>query len=340
MIRNQITMKKKSFFISIIVGLAIFILVFWRIGLTKIIIILSLISPLKFLLLLCIMLFAIFFSVLKWKIILKTQGYDISFIKLFFIKLVGYSVSYIIPSANLGGEPVRAMILKKESDIPITKSIASVIVDKSLELTVGFLFLLLAVFLLLISYTLPRNTIVILLFAVGFFLIMLYLFYTKTLNNKGFFSSIIRFFRIDRISYIKNIKKDIEKTEEQISRFFKKQKRAFLTTTLISLVMQIIFVINCKLILSFLGYDATIIQALLIFSLSSFAYVIPIPGAIGTYELAMAVIFTLLGIGAETGVAFSLIIRCLNIVIVSIGMIFLSHFGIKLTKAVIHNKKN
>jgi len=74
--------------------------------------------------------------------------------------------------------------------------------------------------------------------------------------------------------------------------------------------------------------------------LSSFAYVIPIPGAIGTYELAMAVIFTLLGIGAETGVAFSLIMRCLNIVIVSIGMIFLSHFGIKLTKAVIHNKKN
>ena len=333
-------MKKKSFFISIVIGLAIFVLVFWRIGITKIINVLSLISPLKFLILLCIMLLAIFFSVLKWKIILKTQGYDISFIKLFFIKLVGYSVSYIIPSANLGGEPVRAMILKKESNMPITKNIASVIVDKSLELTIGFLFLLLAVFLLLVSYTLPRNTIAVLLFAVGFFLIMLYLFYTKTLNNKGFFSSIIRFFRIDRIRYIKNIKKDIEKTEEQVSRFFKKQKRAFLTTTLISLVMQIIFVINYKLILSFLGYDATIVQALLIFSLSSFAYIIPIPGAIGTYELAMAVIFTLLGMGAETGVAFSLIIRCLNIVIVSIGMIFLSHFGIKLSKAVIQNKKN
>ena len=340
MIRNQITMKKKSFFISIIVGLAIFILVFWRIGLTKIIIILSLISPLKFLLLLCIMLFAIFFSVLKWKIILKTQGYDISFIKLFFIKLVGYSVSYIIPSANLGGEPVRAIILKKESDIPITKSIASVIVDKSLELTVGFLFLLLAVFLLLINYTLPKNTIAVLLFAVGFFLIMLYLFYTKTLSNKGFFSSIIRFFRIDRISYIKNIKKGIENTEKQVSRFFRKQKKASLITITLSVIMQIILVINYKLILSFLGYNITITQALLILSLSSFAYLIPIPGAIGTYELTMAVIFTLLGIGAETGVAFSLIIRCLNIVIVSIGMIFLSHFGIKLTKTVIQNKKN
>ncbi len=333
-------MKKKSFFISIIVGLAIFVLVFWKIGLTKIITILSLISPLQFLLALCVMLLAIFVSVLKWQIILKAQGYNINFIKLFFIKLVGYSVGYIIPSANLGGEPVRVIILKKESDIPLTKNIASVIVDKSLELTVGFLFLLLAVFLLLISYTLSRNTIAILLFAVGFFLIMLYLFYTKTLSNKGFFSSIIKFFRIDRIIYIQNIKKDIEKTEEQVSRFFKKQKKAFLITTIISLVMQIIFMINFKIILSFLGYDITIIQAILIFSLSSFAYIIPIPGAIGTYELAMAVIFTLLGMGAETGVAFSLIIRCLNIVIVSIGMIFLSHFGIKLTKAVIHNKKN
>ncbi len=333
-------MKKKSFFISIIVGLAIFVLVFWKIGLTKIITILSLISPLQFLLALCVMLLAIFVSVLKWQIILKAQGYNINFIKLFFIKLVGYSVGYIIPSANLGGEPVRVIILKKESDIPLTKNIASVIVDKSLELTVGFLFLLLAVFLLLISYTLSRNTIAILLFAVGFFLIMLYLFYTKTLSNKGFFSSIIKFFRIDRIIYIQNIKKDIEKTEEQVSRFFKKQKKAFLITTIISLVMQIIFIINFKIILSFLGYDITIIQAILIFSLSSFAYIIPIPGAIGTYELAMAVIFTLLGMGAETGVAFSLIIRCLNIVIVSIGMIFLSHFGIKLTKAVIHNKKN
>ncbi len=316
-------MKKKSFFISIIVGLAIFVLVFWKIGLTKIITILSLISPLQFLLALCVMLLAIFVSVLKWQIILKAQGYNINFIKLFFIKLVGYSVGYIIPSANLGGEPVRVIILKKESDIPLTKNIASVIVDKSLELTVGFLFLLLAVFLLLISYTLSRNTIAILLFAVGFFLIMLYLFYTKTLSNKGFFSSIIKFFRIDRIIYIQNIKKDIEKTEEQVSRFFKKQKKAFLITTIISLVMQIIFIINFKIILSFLGYDITIIQAILIFSLSSFAY-----------------IFTLLGMGAETGVAFSLIIRCLNIVIVSIGMIFLSHFGIKLTKAVIHNKKN
>ncbi len=333
-------MKKKSFFISIIVGLAIFILVFWRIGLTKIINALSLISPLKFLIALCIMLIAILFSVLKWKIILKAQGYNVSFIKLFFIKLVGYSVSYIIPSANLGGEPVRAIILKKESDIPLTKNIASVIVDKSLELTVGFLSLLLAVFLLIINYTLPKNTIAVLLFAVGFFLIMLYLFYTKTLSNKGFFSSIIKFFRIDRINFIKNIKKDIENTEEHVSRFFKKQKKAFLITTLISLVMQVIFIINYKLILSFLGYDVTIIQALLILSLSSFAYVIPIPGAIGTYELAMAVIFTLLGMGAETGVAFSLIIRCLNIVIVSIGMVFLSHFGIKLGKTVIQNKKN
>jgi hypothetical protein len=333
-------MKKKSFFISIILGLAIFVLVFWKIGLTKIITILSLISPLQFLLALCVMLLAILVSVLKWRIILKTQGYNINFIKLFFIKLVGYSVSYIIPSANLGGEPARVIILKKESDIPLTKNIASVIVDKSLELTIGFLFLLLAVFLLLISHTLPRNTLAVLLFTIGFFLIMLYLFYTKTLSNKGFFSSIIRFFRIDRISYIQNIKKDIEKTEEQISRFFRKQKKEALITIALSVITQIIFVINYKLIFSFLGYNITITHALLILSLSSFAYVIPIPGAIGTYELAMAVILTLLGMEAETGVAFSLIIRCLNIVIVSIGMTLLSHFGIKLGKIVIQNKKN
>ena len=333
-------MKKRSFFISIIAGLTIFILVFWKIGITNIIAVISLISPLKFLFALCVMLIAILFSVLKWQIILKTQGYNINFIKLFFIKLVGYSVGCIIPSANLGGEPVRVIILKKESDIPLTKNIASVIVDKSLEITVGFLFLLLAVFLLLISYTLPKNTIVILIFAVGFLLIMIYLFYTKTLSNKGFFSSIIKFFRIDRINFIKNIKKNIEKTEEQVSKFFRKQKIASLIAIILSVIMQIIFIINYKLILSFLGYDVTIIQALLILSLSSFAYLIPIPGAIGTYELAMAIIFTLLGIGAETGVAFSLIIRCLNIVIISIGMIFLSHFGIKLSKTVIQNKKN
>jgi uncharacterized protein (TIRG00374 family) len=70
---------------------------------------------------------------LRWKEILKDQGIDISFFKLFRIYLGGYSIMYLFPSILLAGEFFRMYGLGKERGLSWKGTASSVINERVLE---------------------------------------------------------------------------------------------------------------------------------------------------------------------------------------------------------------
>jgi len=59
-----------------------------------------------------------------------------------------------------------------------------------------------------------------------------------------------------------------------------------------------------------------------------FAYIIPVPAALGALEAGQASLFSLVGLGAGVGVVLSLLIRVRDIMWTFIGLSYLSLHGL------------
>lgn len=272
----------------------------------------------------------------RWKIIIESQNsHKVSFLKVLRAKLAGFAISYITPSVLIGGEPVRAYMIKEETDCDWEKSFASVVIDVAIYFFSLFL-LMIAGFLFLINYfSLPVE------FFYGFGIVVVftvfvwYLFYSKMLNRKsgkdGFFVFIMKALRLDKIKLIKSKEKNIEKTERIITQFFKNKKEALLKAFLLS-VLEIIFYLSVICVVVFhldqTGKAFEFIQSVPIFFLITLANFVPIPGSFGSFEMALTFIFELLGLGRSNGFTLSLIYRFVNIALVALGFFALIYFEI------------
>ncbi|MEA1937364.1 MAG: lysylphosphatidylglycerol synthase transmembrane domain-containing protein [Patescibacteria group bacterium] len=270
----------------------------------------------------------------RWKIIIEAQNsHKVNFWKVLRAKLAGFTVSYITPSALIGGEPVRAYMIKEEIGYDWEKSFASVVIDGAIYFFSLFL-LMLAGFLFLINYfSLPLE------FFCGFGIIVigavfiLYLFYSRMLNKntdgEGFFMFIIGVLRLNKIKAIRNKEKNIKKTERIITQFFKNKKKVFLKAFFLA-ILEIVFylIVICVVIFHLRQADTAFefIQSVPILFLMTLANFVPIPGSLGSFEAALTFIFELLNLGKSNGFALGLIHRFVNIILVVIGFFILIHF--------------
>ncbi|TSC96302.1 MAG: hypothetical protein Athens101410_16 [Parcubacteria group bacterium Athens1014_10] len=338
---NQLNLKKNfSFALSFFIGALVFILLLRKAGLEKVLKALAMLSIWKGLIIFLFFLLGIVILTWRWKIILEYQGHKISFKKLFIAKIVGFSINHLTPILYTGGEFARAYVLKKEAKISYSEGLASVAIDKVLDVICGSLFFILGLFFILIQFEIPGYLLNPLLLIVIISLIFWVYFYIKLRDGKNLFSSIINFFGLNKINFIKKNKEKIVKLEDEIIKFFKYKKKVFLTTFSLSVLSMIIFLFHFKLILFFLNYNIPIKEIILAKIIFLIAYIIPIPVALGVLEATGAGIFIVLGLGIDVGITFALIIRALNLLLSGIGLFFLSRFGIKLTEVFFNNKNS
>ena len=66
-----------------------------------------------------------------WNEVLSFLGYKLSLWQLFKLKMIAEAVNMVVPSGNLGGDTVRAHLIRKQ--VPMNTAIPSVMVDKTLD---------------------------------------------------------------------------------------------------------------------------------------------------------------------------------------------------------------
>jgi uncharacterized membrane protein YbhN (UPF0104 family) len=182
-------------------------------------------------------------------------------------------------------------------------------------------------FVLAYSKYLPKKISLIYILAIILLSLLIYLFYFKITRKEGFFSVIISPLK----SFLHaNIKNGIAIVEKELHNFFGKRKKRVIVMLSISLIIQFLMLVDYKILGLFLGVNLTLTQLLMVFAFTIFAFLIPTPGSLGSFEGSMALIFSLFGYGAGMGVAFALIIRSFELIFTGLGMLFLSYYGIKL----------
>ncbi|MBX3054424.1 MAG: flippase-like domain-containing protein [Caldilineaceae bacterium] len=78
----------------------------------------------------------------RWWLLLAGMGYRLPFLKVAAYRLIGATVSLLTPGPQFGGEPVQVYYLVRHSGLPPGQAVASVALDRLLEISVNFIFLI------------------------------------------------------------------------------------------------------------------------------------------------------------------------------------------------------
>lgn len=93
----------------------------------------------------------------RWWLILKFQNQVVPYLHLVAYRLASFAVSYFTPGPQIGGVPLQMVFLGKREDVPSSVAIASVSLERLLELISNFSFLLLGLSIVLASPWTPAR---------------------------------------------------------------------------------------------------------------------------------------------------------------------------------------
>jgi len=330
-------MKKEGLFVlfSILLGAVIFIAVAFSVDLSKVLQTLQLISISDFAVLFGLYAVIFLISLARWGMTLSAFGYNISFKKLLSFRLSEWACSYITPFSRLGGEPVMAYLFKKESKIKYRRGISVIILNKVFDFASALVLVLIGLILLIANYWdfITGKMLIFIIAAIFILVILVYLFYVKTIKKEGFFTMMLKPFR--KIIPHKSLHENIKIVEHELAEFFRKNTKRVIALGIISLIFQLLVLVEYKLIGLFLGVNLSIVHILVINIFLVLSFMIPIPGSLGGMEGMLAFVFGLLGFGASKGFAFSLTLRLLEVIVMLIGLVVTYYYGIKSFKKVI-----
>ena len=319
--------KRYIQYLSLVIGTVLFIGAFKYTGVQSLIRTLRIVNPSSFFIYLGISISIFFGFVLRWYIIIRCHGHNISLGRLFNYRVAGFAVSYLTPSARLGGEPVRTYFLVK-NQVPIEKAISSVFIDKGLEFTANAVMTIMALLFFGFGLFASPGLRWVLLLIIAISLGLLWIFYSRLFKGKGLFSSLSKVLGLSKLTFFKKNLHKMRDAEREMTNFFVKYKRVFILSTVISFVLWLLSIFEFKFLLEAFGYYATYSQVFLVFAVIGLAYVTPIPSALGVLESFQVSLFTFFKKGAQYGIAVSLVTRIRDLMWTLYGLTYLYIKGV------------
>jgi uncharacterized protein (TIRG00374 family) len=269
-------------------------------------------------------LFLVLLFSLRWWLILAALGYRLPYLRLVAIRLASFAVSFITPGPQFGGEPLQVYALTHRERLPNSIALASVVLDKALELLVNFTFL---VFGLLFVFTtgllgdLPA-------FQLWLISGILFLLPTGYLGllwlNQRPFTALLE--PVSRLGIApRRLRSWVEASraaESQAADFCRCQPFSFSLVLIVSLAVWGLILVEFWLTFSFLGLPLTLHQVIFALVAARIAMLLPIPGGLGTVEASQVVALRMLGLDPAFAVGVMLLARARDVSLVGLGLLF------------------
>ena len=316
-------MRKKILRISLVIGVLLLFLFIYFIGPRQIWENIKKLTWQNFLFLFFLRLIHSVLRTVSWKIIMERYERKTPFFTLYAARLAGDALGYLTPSAQLGGEPIRAMMVNKSN---LEKSFASVIVDKTVEIANQIVLTIIGIIVAITLVPLPgKYEDVLIAFVMGAaFFVTLALIKQK----QGIFIWIINFLKKLKIRFrfIEKREERIREVDAHISNFYKHHKKVFLFVFLLNTLIFLLWTTEIYLTLFFIGAGGvTFIKSYLIVSLGAFMVMLPtMPASLGTYEITYVSIFVLLNLGVDKGMTLILIRRIIMLIYSGAGLLLMT----------------
>ncbi|MFH1511200.1 MAG: lysylphosphatidylglycerol synthase transmembrane domain-containing protein, partial [Candidatus Woesearchaeota archaeon] len=311
--------------LAFVIGIILFVYVLRRVGLPAIFDSFRT-ANLGWLIVFLIVSVAIVLSLIyRWKFILESQRIHLPLWKIAIFKLVGFSFSFLTPTGQLGGDPVRGILLKREK-VPAAAAYSSVLIDKSIELATHIGFAVIGFVFIILNYHLTSNALFLLSTALAAAILLLVTFYYSIRKNKGFFSRAYRFFRLNQLLFLRKYEQHVRDVDVEIVNFFRFNKKYFRIALAISLLSWVFMFIEYEAALLAFNYSPTVLSLFLVICVVGFSYAIPVPAALGVLELSQASLFVVLNVPVQIGIALGLLIRFRDVLWAILGLVCYANY--------------
>ncbi len=256
----------------------------------------------------------------RWWLILRAQGHTIRYLSVAAYRLVAFGISYFTPGPQFGGEPAQVYYIRNRHGISTSSALASVSLDKILELLANFGFLLVGIFAALGSGLLAELApIQAVAWMAGPFILLLT--YTLAIwKGKSPLASLLT--RLpQRRAAILRLTRATALAEEQISQFCQRKPLVVLGASVLSILIWGVMTLEYWLALRFLGIQVDLLQAVAALTAARIAFLFPLPGGLGALEASQILAMEALGLNPALGLSISLLIRGRDITLGGLGIL-------------------
>jgi 1L-myo-inositol 1-phosphate cytidylyltransferase len=305
--------------LSSIAGVLLLVYLLLRIGIENVLTQLARFGP-WFLVIIALAFGWIFCQTCAWYLVQASRFRKIPLMPLFRAKIISDTLNAVLPSANLGGDAARAFLVRRYA--PLTESIPGILVDKTIEFSMGILFLASGFLLSLLFVDLPRWMDVVAAVCLGGAALGMGVFVLFQL--KGALWALRRAAKI-----VPAVRRFVDKKEENIRSLDRNLRLAYgrfdLRTVLAAVLHfsgRALGAVEVFVILRVLGDPVSLIQAFFIaagVSIVNTAFFV-VPGTLGIAESAQVVILRSLGSSAALGLSLGIIRRIRKLATISIGL--------------------
>jgi uncharacterized protein (TIRG00374 family) len=263
-----------------------------------------------------------------WKVTLGPSAKAIPFWRLLAIRTAGEVVNMTTPTAYVGGEPLKAYLLKKYN-VPMVEGLASVVIAKTTMTIAEVLFILLGISLAFWTIGVDGSSgqmvaaatlsVGLLLFGIAAFVFV---------QRRGLFTWLLGVLRKIglRIGYLEAREEKLRSLDRTILEFYTKNRPAFYSSVGFFFLGWMAEVLEVYIIISYLGGPAMALSAISIGALSVFIKggTFFIPGSLGTQDGGNLLLLKAFGYSDVTGITFALVRRFRELVWIGIGVLCLA----------------
>jgi glycosyltransferase 2 family protein len=266
-----------------------------------------------------------------WKITLGPSAKNIPFWRVLAIRTAGEVVNMTTPTAYVGGEPLKAYLLKTHH-VPMVEGLASVVIAKTTMTIAEVVFILMGIALAFWRVGADGSsgqTIGAALVSVGVLVLV-----TASLvfvQQQGLFTWLLEFLRKIglKIHFLEVREKKLRSLDRTILDFYRDNRLTFCSSIGLFFVGWMAEALEVYVIIYFLGGPAMALSAISISALSVFikSGTFFIPGSLGAQDGGNVLVLRAFGYSDVTGITFALIRRFRELVWIGLGLVCLALAG-------------
>jgi uncharacterized protein (TIRG00374 family) len=261
----------------------------------------------------------------RWWLLLRTLGHELPFLELLKYRLAAFGVSYFTPGPQFGGEPLQVYAARWRHQVPISSAVASVSLDKLLELLVNFTFLAAGTGIVLEAAQLGHQSQFPILPGVGVpitAILVAALAYVLALKaGRRPLSMLSGFFvRLPQTARWHRVIQEATAAEEQVACIARRKTSVLAQALLLSALAWGAMMGEYWLALRFLGLRLDLVQTMSLLIVVRLAFLSPSPGGLGILEAGQVLAMSSLGLDPAMGIGISLLIRARDVVLGLAGL--------------------
>jgi glycosyltransferase 2 family protein len=278
-----------------------------------------------------------FFAVLagRWTWILHGLGERlpaVSLLRLAASRLAGFSVSYLTPGPQFGGEPVQLALARRWTGLSWERGSASLILDRSFELAGNFAFLGVgAAAMSAVPAIAARMRGPVVLFLPALLALVPVVYLAAVFAGRRPLCALAAHLpsRWRARPWHARLSAFLRASEDEVRAYGRRPLLALGQALLTSGAAWTLSVLEQWLVLRFLGLPCTVAQTLVLQAGVKLAMLLPLPGALGALEAAQRTVLGWMGYAPEGALALSIYVRARDLAFALAGLLVLAAGGLR-----------